>query len=54
MHVTDKAGQKGSRVNAAIIILVMVPAVEAGTDVESAIMTETVVITKAVEQQART
>lgn len=52
MHVTDKAGKKGRRVNAAVIILVMVPAAEAGTDVESAIMAVTVVITKAVQQQA--
>lgn len=52
MHVTDKAGKKGRRVNAAVIILVIVPAAEAGTDIESAIMAVTVVITKAVQQQA--
>ena len=54
MHVTDKAGKKGRRVNAAIIILVILPAVEAGTDIESAIMAGTAVITKAVQQQAHT
>lgn len=48
MHVTAKAGQKGSRVNAAIIIFIIVPVVKAGTDVESAITAVTVVITKAV------
>lgn len=45
MHVTDKAGKKDSRVNAAIIIFVIVPAVEADMDIGDAIMAVTVVIT---------
>lgn len=54
MHVTDKAGKKGRRVNAAIIILLLVPAQEAGADVGSAITAVTVAITKAVQQQEHT
>lgn len=38
---------KGSRVNGAMIILLLVPAVEAGMDVESAVTAATVGITKA-------
>lgn len=54
MHVTDKAGKKGRRVNAAIIILLLVPAQEAGADVGSAITAVTVAITKAAQQQEHT
>lgn len=46
--------KRARKVNAAIIILVTVSAVEADTDVESAIMAAAVVITKAVQQQAPT
>lgn len=54
MHVTDKAEKKGWRVNAAIIIPVIVLVLEADTDVESSIMAVTMVIRKAAQQQAHT